>query len=129
VFKAVDLERALDCALDSPATTAAIAMAVLLLVPALPATDGPGPESRDGPRTGAYQSGVDGSYNYQMRCWQHGHLMLEQNLGELPADRTRFPLERSGSDSEGRPVYVAETHSNATCVIRSMAGAEMPPQP
>jgi hypothetical protein len=72
---------------------------------------------------------VDGSYNYQMRCWQHGHLMLEQNLGELPADRTRFPLERSGSDSEGRPVYVAETHSNATCVIRSMAGAEMPPQP
>lgn len=129
MFKADDLERALDCALDSPATTAAVAMAVLLMVPALPSADGSDPGSRDGPRTGAYHSHVAGPYNYQMRCWQHGHLMLEKNLGELPADRTHFPLEVSGSDGAGRPVYVAETRGNATCVIRSMDGIELPPQP
>jgi hypothetical protein len=127
VFRAADLERALDCALDSPATTAAIAMAVLLMVPALPSTDGAGTESRDGPRSGAYPTQVAGTYNYQMRCWQHGHLMLEQNLGDLPADRARYPLALSGSDGEGRPVYVAETQSNATCVIRSLADPGVPP--
>lgn len=128
MFKADDLERALDCVLESPATTAAMAMAVILLVPALPSTDGSDPESRDGPRTEAYQSHVAGPYNYQMRCWRHGHLMLEKNLGELPDDHPHFPLEVSGSDREGRPVYVAETGSNGTCVIRSMAGTDMPPQ-
>jgi hypothetical protein len=129
VFKAADLERALDCALDSPATTAAVALAVLLMVPALPNPDTVGTESREGPRSGAYPSHAQDAYKYQMRCWQHGHLMLEQNLGDLPADRTRYPLAVSGSDSEGRLVYVAETKGNATCVIRSCADAAAPPQP
>jgi hypothetical protein len=129
VFTVADLERALDCALDSPATTAAVAMAVLLVVPALPNSDVAGTESREVPRSGAYQSQVAGAYNYQMRCWQHGHLLLEQNLGELPADRTRYPLALSGSDGAGRPVYVAETNGNATCVIRSAAESGVQPQP
>jgi hypothetical protein len=129
VFKVADLERVLDCALESPATTAAVALAVLLLVPALPNSDALGTESREGPRSGAYPSHSQGTYNYQMRCWQHGHLMLEQNLGELPADRTRYPLAVSGSDSEGRLVYVAETTGNATCVIRSTAAGGAPPHP
>jgi hypothetical protein len=129
MFKAGDWERALDCALDSPATTAAIAMAVLLLVPALPNSGVSGTESRDAPRPGAYHSQVAGTYNYQMRCWQHGHLLFEQNLGELPSGGSQHPLEVSGTDRHGRPVYAAESTNNATCLIRSVANSGAPPQP
>jgi hypothetical protein len=55
-----------------------------------------------------------------MRCWQHGRLLFEQDLLELPTDGARYTLKVSGSDRNGRPVYVAET-SNATCLIRSVA--------
>lgn len=57
-----------------------------------------------------------------MRCWQQGRLLFEENLAALPADGTRYTLKISGTDRDGRPVYVAET-GNATCLIRNLADA------
>lgn len=54
---------------------------------------------------------------YQVRCWQHGRLLFEENHVSLPADAARFSLKVSGTDRNGHPIYVAETH-NATCLIR-----------
>jgi hypothetical protein len=126
MFKPSDLKRALDCALDSPAT-AAIAMVALLAVPVVASSRVSSIESREAPQSGAYQKDSKGAYNYQMRCWQHGRLLFEQNLVELPTDGSRYQLKVSGSDRYGRPVYVAET-SNATCLIRSVVADTTPPR-
>ena len=128
MLKAADLKRALDRALDSPAATAA-AMVLLLALPVLASSGGSGIESRENPRSGAYQADFDSPYNYQMRCWQHGRLLFEQNLVELPAGGARAAPEVSGSDRAGRPVYLAETADNATCLIRSVADTAAAPTP
>jgi hypothetical protein len=52
-----------------------------------------------------------------MRCWQHGRLVSEQFLFELPADR--HPMAESGSDRDGLPVYLARA-GNATCLVRGI---------
>jgi hypothetical protein len=122
MFKADDWERALDCALDSPATTAAITMAVLLLVPALASPDLPGIDSREAPRSAAYQSRTEGPYNHPMRCWQHGRLLLERTLVDLPSGA----LDARGSDHECRPVCPADSANHTTCLIRSAAAAPAP---
>lgn len=119
MFKPSDLRRALGCALDSPAV-AAVAMVALLTVPVVASSGVSGIESREAPQSGAYQKDFKGTYNYQMRCWQHGRLLFEQNLHDLPTEGSRYQLKVSGSDRNGRPVYVAETN-NATCLIRSIA--------
>lgn len=126
MFKASDIKHALDCMLDSPAATAAV-MVGLLAMPVVASTGGAATEMRDAPRSGAYQPAPEGPYNYQMRCWQHGRLMLEQDLRELPAD-DRHPLKESGSDRLGHPVYVAEA-GNVTCLIRSVVNPGVLPRP
>ena len=119
MFKPSDLRRAIDRAMDSPATTA-LAMVVLLVVPVVASSGVSSIDAQEAPRSGAYIKDPKGTFNYQMRCWQHGRLLFEQNLVELPTDGARYALKVSGSDRYGRPVYVAET-SNATCLIRSIA--------
>lgn len=68
----------------------------------------PGPASASSilPRTG----------HYQIRCWQHGRLLFEENHVGLP-DTARYALRISGTDTQGRPLYVADTQ-HATCLIR-----------
>ncbi len=58
------------------------------------------------------------SGGYQIRCWQHGRLLFEENHITLPADGPRYGIRVSGTDRNGRPMYVAET-SNATCLVRT----------
>ena len=55
---------------------------------------------------------------YQVRCWQFGRLLFEENNVTLPPDPGQYGVKMSGTDRQGRPVYVAETQ-NATCLIRS----------
>jgi hypothetical protein len=55
---------------------------------------------------------------YQIRCWQEGRLLFEENHVALPADSTRYAIRMTGTDRKGKPIYVAET-TNATCLIRS----------
>ena len=126
MFRASDIKRALDSALDSPAATAAV-MVGLLAMPVVASTGGAAIETRDAPRSGAYQPAPEGPYNYQMRCWQHGRLLLEQDLRELPADE-RHPIRESGSDRHGQPVYVTEV-GNATCLIRGVVDPGASPRP
>jgi hypothetical protein len=56
---------------------------------------------------------------YQVRCWQFGRLLFEENNVAFPADTGKYGVKMSGTDRQGRPVYVAETQ-NATCLIRSV---------
>ena len=53
---------------------------------------------------------------WQIRCWQDGRLLFEENGVSLP-DTAQYPTLIAGADRQGRPVYVAETR-NATCLIR-----------
>lgn len=57
--------------------------------------------------------------DYQIRCWQHGRLLFEENHVALP-DTSQYGLRVSGKDRKGRPLFVAET-KNATCLIRTSA--------
>ena len=56
---------------------------------------------------------------YQIRCWQHGRLLFEDRI-TLPADAASYGIRLSGTDRNGRPMYVAETR-NATCLVRVAA--------
>jgi hypothetical protein len=118
MFKPSDLKRALERLLDSPAAAAA-SMVALMVVPVVATSGVSSVESKEAPSSAAYSKDPKGTFSYQMRCWQHGRLLFEQNLVELPSDGARYTLKVSGSDRYGRPVYVAET-GNATCLIRSM---------
>lgn len=53
---------------------------------------------------------------YQIRCWQHGRLLFEDRI-TLPADGASYGIRVSGTDRNGKPIYVAETRT-ATCLIR-----------
>lgn len=65
---------------------------------------------------------------YQLRCWQHGRLLFEENNVALPTDNPRYALRLSGNDGQGRPIYVAETQ-NATCLVRFQPVALNPALP
>jgi hypothetical protein len=120
MFKPSDLRRALDATLETSAATAATLVALLML-PVVAISGVATVESQEAPKSAAYAKDRKGTFNYQMRCWQHGRLLFEESLVSLPSDGTRYTLKVSGNDRYGRPVYVAET-SNATCLIRSIAG-------
>jgi len=53
---------------------------------------------------------------YQIRCWQHGLLLFEDRIS-LPADAATYSIRMSGTDRNGKPMYVTETR-NATCLVR-----------
>jgi hypothetical protein len=55
--------------------------------------------------------------SYQIRCWQYGRLLFEENQFTLAIDASQYSLKLSGTDRNGQPIYVAETKS-ATCLIR-----------
>lgn len=57
---------------------------------------------------------------YQIRCWQEGRLLFEENHIALPVDSTRYSVRMTGTDRNGKPLYVVET-TNATCLVRSTA--------
>ena len=63
---------------------------------------------------------------YRLRCWQHGRLLFEEDNIALPPDGSRYTLKLAGSDSDGRPLYVAET-ANATCLARHATGVPANP--
>jgi hypothetical protein len=90
--------------------------AALLLLPSLGALGGatvdPVPVAPRPTETERLPLPVDG---WQIRCWQYGRLLFEENRVRLPADRAGLRL--SGLDRHGRPMYVVET-ANATCLVR-----------
>jgi len=104
------------------ATAAAIAAtaAVTLLVPppafaglaaASPAGDEPAVLERQD-RTAGTPAGT-----YQLRCWQQGRLVFEENGVRISADDGHYATRLRGTDRQGDPIIVADTR-NATCLIR-----------
>ena len=87
----------------------AIALAVLLPLAALAGITTPEP-----PEAVKAPAGT-----YQVRCWQQGRLLFEENQVSLPADSARYGIKMNGTDRNGKPIYVADT-ANATCLIRSV---------
>lgn len=55
---------------------------------------------------------------YVLRCWQEGHLIVEENLIALPSSVDLTAAKLKGLDADNHAVYVTET-KNATCVIRA----------
>jgi len=87
-------------------------------------TGGGSPESAKAPVVTAAAS-VDNKTSkapagtYQIRCWQQGRLLFEENQVSLPADSAKYGVKMTGTDRHGKPIYVADT-TNATCLIRSI---------
>lgn len=70
-----------------------------------------GPSAAPAPKAALRATGP-----WQIRCWQDGRLLFEENGVSLP-DAAQYPTLVAGADRHGRPLYVAETR-NATCLIR-----------
>jgi len=68
---------------------------------------------------------VDKGQSYQIRCWQFGRLLFEENSVGLPADWARYTIKIQGKDQDANGVFVAET-SNATCLIRATGDKAKP---
>lgn len=56
--------------------------------------------------------------SYQIRCWQFGRLLFEENQVALPTEKAQYGVRIAGTDRKGQPLLVAET-KNATCLIRA----------
>jgi hypothetical protein len=64
---------------------------------------------------------------YQVRCWQFGHLVFEENDVVFNIDGGRYSPKLRGTDRKGVPLYIADT-KNATCLIRSATPETQWPQ-
>ena len=65
---------------------------------------------------------VTGSINYQLRCWQYGKLIFEEdNLSPPPDTRVVYKLTLRERDARRSPVHLLET-LNATCLIQPSRG-------
>lgn len=62
--------------------------------------------------------------DYQLRCWQYGQLMFEENYLGIPADSPAFALRMT--DRNRAPVYLVESGS-ATCLIKTSGDAAKGP--
>lgn len=103
--------------MSKPAERTLCALAAATVLLAAPARAGvTGAEAIGSPGT---EPGDGAAPVYQLRCWQHGRLLFEEQLASLPNERATYGLRISGIDRYQRPVYVAETQ-NATCLIRSV---------
>ena len=64
---------------------------------------------------------------YQVRCWQEGRLVLEENDVQFPNDLTAQGLKLRGHDKQRRPIYLADT-KNATCMVKGMPAERVQPR-
>ena len=101
----------------------ALAAATCCLLPLLAGTTQAGvtPEDRKNgfdAATAAAASQPKGTL-YQVRCWQEGRLVLEENDVQFPNDLTAQGLKLRGHDKQRRPIYLADT-KNATCIVKGM---------
>lgn len=63
-----------------------------------------------------------GSINYQLRCWQYGKLIFEEDNLSLPPDtQVAYKLTLRERDARRAPVHLLET-LNATCLAQPNRG-------
>lgn len=109
MFKLADPLATLPLSLVAAAAVAAAAAPALLLPPAAQA----------GITTAEAPEPLRAQGQYQIRCWQQGRLLFEENHISLPADSAKYGIKMNGTDRHGKPIYVADT-ANATCLIGSV---------
>ena len=109
MFKLADSLATLPLSLVAAAAVAAAAAPALLLPPAAQA----------GITTAEAPEPLRAQGQYQIRFWQQGRLLFEENHISLPADSAKYGIKMNGTDRNGKQVYVADT-ANATCLIRSV---------
>lgn len=63
----------------------------------------------------------------QIRCWQYGRLVFEENNVVLSQDGGPYATKLQGTDRNGQPIAIAETR-NATCLIKPAVPAGRWPQ-
>jgi hypothetical protein len=66
-------------------------------------------------RDGAAKAAAASSGSYQLRCWQYGQLMFEENYLAIPADSAAYALRMT--DRNRAPVYLVQS-GGATCLIK-----------
>lgn len=59
-----------------------------------------------------------GASGYQLRCWQEGRLIVQENYLQVPPPSASDAMRME--DRDGRPVRVLET-ANATCLLKAVA--------
>jgi hypothetical protein len=124
-----DRRRPAAAGLLALAALAATAVTLMLVPPSGPARAGAVPdEARSAfDSASAARAAPPPSRHYQLRCWQRGHLVIEENYIEKPTEATMAPggdgmgtsLRLRALDSRRRPMYLTETE-NATCLLRPM---------
>lgn len=92
-------------------------LALLLPLPALCGVSAV--DSTEPPQSRPADTGKPAAGTYQIRCWQLGRLLFEENRIALPPDIARNGLRLHATDRHGKPIYLADT-ANATCLIRTM---------
>lgn len=92
-------------------------IAGLVAALAIPITVLPGLERSEPTSSGAqsYSAEVASGAGYQVRCWQLGQLIFEENNLKIPEASLKLGLKLNGSSQ--RAVYLIET-TNSTCLIK-----------
>lgn len=99
----------------------ATAAAILL---ALPLAAAGGLDKRGGPAAAATAKPRPAA-GQQLRCWQYGRLILEENGIAAPAESATYALRMHADDARRTPVLLVSSGS-ATCLIKGAAAAGKP---
>lgn len=101
------------------------AAALLLLALAPAATAGLDKGSGGTPGTAATAKARGPVAGQQLRCWQYGRLIFEENGVAAPPDSTTYALRMHADESRRTPLLVVNT-GTATCLIKGVAPAGKP---
>lgn len=78
--------------------------------------------AQDNGNEGKAKPGAPASNNYQLRCWQYGKLIFEEDNLSLPPDtQVAYKLTLRERDARRAPVHLLET-LNATCLAQPSRG-------
>jgi hypothetical protein len=108
------------CSLKRRIIIAAVAIgAPIGLLSAVAGEAGAKSPRAEAPETEAAAKAPGAKGGYQLRCWQFGRLIFEENNLSVPGEASAYALRMT--DRSRSPVLLAETE-NATCLIK--AGVE-----
>lgn len=99
---------------------AAVVLAVLVLTGAAvwSGNEGnPAPGVASAQAAPSYGSGGPPTPRYVMRCWQHGRMLFEEALSQLPADAEQNVIRLQGADRAQSLYHLVDTRT-AVCLVK-----------
>lgn len=86
-------------------------------------------DKRDDVKTKARSKPGTPGHGYQLRCWQYGRLIIEEdNLSPPPDTQIAYKLSLREREAKRAPVHLVET-LNATCLIQPSRVAKQESRP